>query len=197
VRPGFAKPDFNAPIDVEAQKQLVPPGATAKGMQLQALVDECKRRGAPIAGRRYTAFRDYPGAELIDLLVLAAERAWPTFPRREGMRRLGRVAYPTFRSSIVGRVLLGSILGPEDIPGAWPLLAKAYSISGSVGGATVIETGDKEALVRMEGIYSFVDCWHVGIFEGLVDAFDRIPEIFLKVTSPTSADFWIRWRTKD
>lgn len=196
MRPGFEKPDFTAPVDVAAQKKLVPPGATTKGMQLQALVDECKRRGAPIEGRRYTAFRDYSGEELLDLLVLAAERAWPSVPPREAMRRLGRVAFPAFRSSLIGRVIVGAF-GPNDLSNAWKLLAKGYSISGSVGGASVVEIQPGEAVVRLEGIYSFVDAWHVGIFEGMVDAFDRVPEILVKLTSPTSADFLIRWNTKE
>ena len=89
LREGFLSPNFAAPINLAAQKQLVPRGATVKGMQLQGIVEECKRRGAPLEGKRYVAFRDYSGEELIDLLVLAAQRAWPNLPPES--RRWGRL----------------------------------------------------------------------------------------------------------
>ncbi len=190
-RPGFVLPSFAAPIDVVAQKKLVPRGATTKGMQLQAIVDECARRGAPLEGRRYVAFRDYSGEELIDLLVLAAERGWPKLPRREGLRRLGRVAYPTLRESLIGRVIFATF--GTDIVNVWKLVSKGYAVSASTGSATAIEIGDHEVILRFEGIYSFVDAWHVGIMEGAVTVYGLEPTVLVKATSPTSADFWIRW----
>jgi uncharacterized protein (TIGR02265 family) len=191
TRADFVPPNFSAPIDLAAQKRLVPRGATVKGMQLQGIVDECARRGAPLEGRRYVGFRDYSGEELLDLLVLAAERAWPKVPRREGLRRLGRVAYPTLRESMVGRVIFAAFGG--DVKSVWSLVKKGYSLSASTGSAAAIEIGDHEVIVRFEGIYSFVDAWHVGIMEGAVQVYGLAPDVLVKTTGPMSADLWIRW----
>jgi uncharacterized protein (TIGR02265 family) len=192
VRTGFVHPDFSAPVNLAAQKTLVQSGATVKGMQLTALLEECQRRGAPIAGRRYTAFRDYPGEELLDLLVLAAGRAFPDVPCREGLRRLGHVAYPTLRESLVGRVVFGAV--GADVMHVWGLVSKGYSVSGSTGKATLLELNEAEALLRLEGMYSFVDCWHVGIIEGAVEMYGFEANVMVKLTSPTSADLWVRWK---
>jgi uncharacterized protein (TIGR02265 family) len=194
MRPGFVRPDISAPIDVAAQKRLVQPGATVKGMQLAALVAECKRRGAPIAGRRYIPFRDYPGEEIVDLLALAAERAWPDVPRREGLRRLGRVAYPTLRESLVGRVVFGAL--GRDIKAIWRLVSKGYALSNNSGTATVLELGEDEVVLRLEGMYSWIDAWHVGIIEGGVGIYDLVPDVMIDKTGPTSADFWVRWTAR-
>jgi uncharacterized protein (TIGR02265 family) len=193
----FVRPDFAKPVDVVAQKRLVPHGATTKGMQLQALVDECRRRGVPLEGRRYVAFRDYPGDEHLDLLVLTAERVWPDLPRREGLRRLGRLAYPAFRSSMIGRVMFGTILGAigaNDVEGVWKLLPKAYSISGSVGGVKIMEVHRDNVLLHFFGIYTFLDAWHIGILEGAVEMFDRVPDVTIRSNSETEADVRVRWR---
>lgn len=178
-------------MDLVAQKKLVPSGATVKGMQLQGIVDECARRGTPLEGRRYVAFRDYSGAELLDLLVAAAERTWPSVSRREGMRRLGRIAYPTLRDSLVGRVIFAA-LGP-DVENVWKLVPKGYSISASSGEVTILERGEREVVLRFEEMYSWVDAWHIGIMEGAVELFGVTPEVLVKNTGPMSADLWIRW----
>ncbi len=192
VSSGFVRPDFSVPIDLEAQKRLIQPGATVKGMQLQALVDECKKRGVAIGTRKYTSFREYPGEELLDLLVATAQGVWPNVSTREGLRRVGRLAYPTLYHSLIGRVVFGALA--RDIHRIWGVVSKGYALSGSTGSATLVEVRDNDAIVRLEGIYSFVDSWHVGIFEGAVELYDAEPEVLVKKTSPTSADFLVRWR---
>jgi uncharacterized protein (TIGR02265 family) len=194
VRPGFAPPDFERPVDLAAQKRLVQPGATVKGMQFTALVTECRRRGAVLEDRRYVAFRDYPGEEFLELLVLAAERAWPSVPVREGLRRLGHVAYPTLRDSLVGRVVFGAV--GRDIESVWRLVSKGYELSNNSGHATLLEQTDEDVVLRLEGMYSFVEAWHVGIIEGAVEMYGFDPELWVRQDSPTSADFWVRWSPK-
>jgi uncharacterized protein (TIGR02265 family) len=191
MRPGFVKPDLAAPIDVAAQKRLVQPGATVKGMQLAAIVAEAKRRGVTLEGRRYVAFRDYPGEELLELLALAAARVWPDAPPREALRRIGRVAYPTLKASLVGRVVFGAL--GRDIEAVWRLVSKGYELSNNTGRATLLELTRSEAFVRLEGMYSWVDAWHVGILEGAVEIYGLDPQVLVDVKSPTSADFWVRW----
>ncbi len=192
----FVRPNFSLPIDLAAQKRLIQPGATVKGMQLQALVDECKKHGVAIGTRKYTSFREYPGEELLDLLVATAEGLWPGQPIREGLRRVGRIAYPTLYRSLVGKVVFGALA--RDVHRIWGVVSKGYELSGSTGSATLLELHENHAIVRLEGIYSFVDSWHVGIFEGAVELYEAEPEVLVKMTTFTSADFLVRWtdRTK-
>ena len=187
----FVALDMSSPLDIDAHVALVPPGATVKGMQFQALLDECARRGKPIAGRRYLGFRDYPGTELVELLVLTAERVWPDVPLREGLRRVGRIAYPTLRESLLGSVVFKAI--GNDIPRLWSLIEKGYALSASSGRARVLEHRDLEVIVRLEDMYSFVDAWHVGILEGGVLTYGSEPDVKIRKLSATAADFRVRW----
>lgn len=163
-------------------------------MQLQALVDECKKQGVAISTRKYTSFREYPGEELLDLLVATAEGVWPGVPIREALRRVGRLAYPTLYNSLVGKVIFGALA--RDVKRIWGVVSKGYELSGSTGTATLLEVTDEEAIVRLDGMYSFIDSWHVGIFEGAIEVYDADSEIYVKMNTPMSADFQVRWRMR-
>jgi len=190
-RAAFLDPSMTGPLDVDAYLRLVQPGATVKGMQFQGLLDECARRGRAIPGRRYVAFRDYPGAELVELLAMCAERLYPDQAPREGLRRLGHIAYPTLKRSLLGKIVFGAL--GNDIRGLLKLVTKGYQLSGSTGRAEVLEYGDAEAIVRLEDIYTFIDAWHVGIIEGAAATYAKDPVVKMKRLTPTSADFWVRW----
>lgn len=190
-RADFVEPSLTGPLDVDAYLRLVQPGATVKGMQFQALLDECARHGRAIPGRRYVGFRDYPGAELVELLAMCAERIHPGEPPREGLRRLGHIAYPTLKKSLLGKIVFGALGG--DIPSLLGLVTKGYALSASTGKASVLEVAETEAVIRLEDIYSFIDAWHVGIIEGATTTYAKDPVVRMKRLSPTSADFWIRW----
>jgi uncharacterized protein (TIGR02265 family) len=49
------------------------------------------------------------------------------------------------------------------------------------------------AIVRLEGMYSFIDAWHVGIVEGAMRAIGRHAHVQVRMRSPVSADFLIAW----
>ena len=189
-RSEFHAPNFTAPVDASAQKRLVPPGGTLKGMQLQALVDECAR-GGHVVEKRFTAFREYSGEELVDLLVESASLCHPRVPRREGMRRLGHVAYPTLAQSMLGRVVFGLV--GNDPKNLVALVSKGYMLSNSSGSAETLEVTESDAILRLQGIYSFIDAWHVGIIEGAFAAIGRDCTVRIKLRSPTSADFLVAW----
>jgi uncharacterized protein (TIGR02265 family) len=186
----FVAPNFALPIDPAAQKRLVPAGATVKGMQLQGLLDEQSRSGHSPTGR-YVAFRDYPGEELIDRLVETAARCHPSLAPREGLRRVGHSAYGTLSRSTIGKVLF-AVAG--SVPRQFlTVAAQAYSVSGSTGAAEVLSAHDGEAVVRLTEIYSFVDSWHVGIFEGAFRAMGAPCVVRVRLRGPTSADLLLRW----
>ena len=186
----FAAPQFTLPVDLAAQKRLVPPGATVKGMQLQGLLDEQARCGHTPAGR-YVAFRDYPAEELLERLIETAARCHPSVPVREGLRRVGHSAYGTLARSTIGKVLFA-------VAGTAPrqfleMTTRAYSVSGSTGASEVLSMRDREAVVRLTEIYSFVDSWHVGIFEGAFRAIGAPCVVRVRPRSPMSAEFLLHW----
>lgn len=186
----FVAPDFRQGIDLAAQKRLVQPGATVKGMQLQGLLDEQARCGYPPT-RRYVAFRDYPGEALLERLVETAARCHPAVPVREGLRRVGHSAYGALARSTIGKVLFA-------VAGTAPkqfldVTARAYAVSGSTGASEVLLSREHEAVVRLTEIYSFVDAWHVGIFEGALAAIGAPCTVRIHLRSPTAADLLLRW----
>ncbi len=160
-------------------------------MQFQALVDECTKHGVALGTKKYTAFREYPGEELLDLLVATAQGVWPNLPIKEALRRVGKIAFPTLFNSLIGKVVFGAL--SRDVTSIWKVLPKGYSVSSNVGSAQLLELHPTEVLVRMEGIYAFVDSWHVGMFEGAIELYGSTPDIFIKVMSANSADFHITW----
>ncbi len=192
---GFNEPNTLAPLELEARIAALPANATVKGMFLSSISDLVEERAGQRPGRkRYVAFANYPLREMIELLPKAAELAYPGRPVREGMRRLGRMAYPTFASSTVGRVVM-SIAG-EDPRAALHAAPKAYRLVGNTGAARVLDTGDGEAILELRGVWGWPESYNVGVHEGALDALGVDGEVKVRVMSLCDADLLIRWRQR-
>ena len=77
-----------------------------KGMYVETLLSMLKRRGAALpTDKRYFSFKDYPLRELMRLMVDALEVLYPDISPREAMIALGRLAFPTFTSTTIGKVI--------------------------------------------------------------------------------------------
>jgi uncharacterized protein (TIGR02265 family) len=75
----------------------------------------------------------------------------------------------------------------------WPLVSKGYQLSASRGQAELLELEERQAVVRLNDIFSFLDAWHVGILEGAMLAYGREAEVLFSPLSDISGDFLIRW----
>lgn len=194
MRDGFRVPDFDAAPDVETHVQLVPAGATVKGMLLQSTLDHLQSIGtaAPDRFGPYFGFKDYAGEEFVRLLGAAGDRAEPGKGLGHGLRALGKLAYPAIRDTLIGRTIFS--IFSSNIERLIPLASRAYGMSASVGGAEVLELGDGEAVIRLTDIYTFLEHYHFGIFEGVLAACELEGEVmFAPDDNPTTGRFWIRW----
>ncbi len=175
----FRPVDWTKPLDPEAYYELMPAGATAKGMFFELVLDELDRHGLrgslPFEPPAYRGFKDYPYRDLLTLEVAAAQLLHPKVSLREGLRRLGRLSFPMFCESMIGRVVFG-VLGAE--PGrVLRLAAKGYGIAANTGRAVPLDVGEHSGVLRLQTIYNFPSAYHVGLVEGALEMYDRNAQI--------------------
>jgi len=189
---GFVSPDWTSPLDLVLELRRIPESARQKGMFLQAMVAEAKRRGAalPSARDRYVLFQDYPLREHAQLLAEFSAQFHPELPLRQGLRRLGRAAYAALTESTVGKVIWASATDPA---GAVEAIVKAYEISIHGCSAKVVERTRTSARVRLERIHYFLDCHHVGCFEGGLRAAGVEGDVKIRLESYSSGELLCSW----
>jgi uncharacterized protein (TIGR02265 family) len=188
----FSPPDFRSPLDRDAVLAQIPESATISGMFLMPLVEEAKRRGAelPSARARYVPFSFYPLREHARLLLETCDRFYPDRCLREALRKLGRGAPKALVASTLGKVVLGSVEGPHDVIAA---MAKAYPLNARPSSVTVLESARGRSVVRLEDIYYFVDCHHVGAFEGALNFAGVKGSVLYAKRGRAAADLLIQW----
>ncbi len=139
-------------------------------MFFSAIADEASERAKERVGRpRYTAFRGYPIREWLEFLPAAAIAAFPRHPAREGMRRFGHGAFRVFRSSMAGRVLFS--MAGHNIQMAMAISVRAFDVIGSHGSVELLVNDPGRAVFGLRNMWDFVDAWHVGVYEGAMEAF--------------------------
>jgi uncharacterized protein (TIGR02265 family) len=197
--PEFVAPDYSLPIDVDACIARCPPDATAKGMFLTTCVD-LGRRAAPsrvdevfagVGARRWMPFLEYPLRDNMRLMFNASRLRWPGEPVRERLRRVGWLSYPTFADSMAGRVILG--VTSKDLESKFSILTKSFSLSVSHAKVTPRRVGDRHWQIDYKRVYCFLDSYHVGIIEGFVRVHGHEPTMRVRLTSPESGTFDLRW----
>jgi uncharacterized protein (TIGR02265 family) len=191
---GFIAPPWDAPIDVEAYVACAPRRATVKGMFFRSVLEATRAHAAALEAERYTAFKDYPLTDYIRLLDRCAGAAFRTVPRREGLRRLGWEAFPTFASSVVGKVILS--LSTDDFQLALRSVSKVYGVIGNVGGATAEVLSDGRALVALRSIQTFADSYHVGVFEGAMKSFGVEGKVQVRSHKLEDHDLLLEWQPR-
>ncbi|MFT3764941.1 MAG: DUF2378 family protein [Minicystis sp.] len=169
--PVLRDPDFLAPVDLDAHLALLPTGAACKGLFPADLVRLGSRgRTSPelhqmagIADRRYIAFRDYPMADTMRLMVATARCAYPGLPLGQALRRLGQAAFETVMSSHIGKTLFG-VLGHdlERLLLQWP---KSYELFFGFGRVTVEKSGPGLITMRAQRFPVFLETYQVGMLE--------------------------------
>jgi len=150
--------------------QATPSRATVKGMYVESFLGSVVREGlARPTDRRFVSFKDYSLREFMDLLLRSTAELYPTRPPREGLRMLGRMAYPTLADSTVGKILFA--IAGRDWKAALPLSRRAYEISLNPGKAELIDLTEKSAVMCLRDVWNFPDSYQVGIYEGAMECY--------------------------
>jgi len=163
---GFKRVDFEAPIDLEGRLRAVPPHAYVKGLLVRRILNQLGRPAQEIEAVR--PFDDFPVERHMELILEAAAHHHPApVSPREALRRVGHGVFPSFIQSRVGRLIFhGPLSSPELILRSASLSYRMSLSEGSVEAR--ITRGSAEIYLR--GIWTFPDAYHVGVFQGAIEA---------------------------
>jgi uncharacterized protein (TIGR02265 family) len=190
---GFSFPDWQAPLDVDAYLRRVPAAATAKGMFFHSIYKELERAGKPLEAKRsYHSFSDYP---LTDCMVLVAEAAGILYPEktlRNAIRHLARLTHETFAASTLGRVMTAGLRG--NIPGLLKIAAKTIPYSMKPGRVELTQLESDRAILYGEELYIFIDCFFLGVNEGILKVHGKTGVMAQKQESFHSGYLYMSWK---
>lgn len=188
----FVEPPWGAPVDVEATLRAIPPSATVAGMFLAPLAEEARKRGRtlPSARERYIPFRFYPVSEHVRLLLEGAEYLFGGKPLRVALRKLGRAAPQAMLASTLGRVTLGTAEGVRDVLTA---MVRTYPLNLKPCRVEILSSDSNSVVLRLADVCFFLDCHHVGIFEGAMHFAGVHGQVRVRTRSPFEADFLCTW----
>lgn len=178
---------LSGPIDAEAYIRACPARATTLGTFFhhvrEAVVERTggtqDRLFAGVSRDRWISFRKYELREFMRLLVNAAGILHADQPLGEGLRRLGWLAYPSFASTMAGRVVLFALgEGLEEMAEALP---KAYALGVPEAHVESKKLGPRHYLIRLSDVHCFVDTYHLGVIEGAFTARHVVPRIVVRL----------------
>lgn len=172
-RSTFAAPDWDEPLHGERLLAAVPDDARSMGWLLAAVVTQTSARGLELErAERFIPVKDYPTRQLVELLLRASRELAPEQPARLNLWELGRACYDSIASSLLGQILLEALQRDRDEPDVLQanlrLLGRVYAWA-SLGRSTlqVVELGKSWAQLRLDDVWSFPDCFHVGLLSRL------------------------------
>jgi uncharacterized protein (TIGR02265 family) len=190
-RVSFHAPDFSAPLDAEKRIAMAPDDGWVRGMFFHDPIALAREKAGRAPGlERYVGFKAYPLRDYLRVLVGCAELAHPQVPLREGLRRLGHLAYPAFVASTVGRVLF-SVAG--DWITALRLASQAYRVAVDPGRVSIRDEAPGVAIVELRRMWSFAEAYQVGVFEGAMQAFGKTGDVRIRVISTSEVDLRLAW----
>jgi uncharacterized protein (TIGR02265 family) len=195
----FRRPDFGRDLDPEPYLARLPADAYCKGMFFHDVLKLVERAGTPearqiladVPRRRYLPFKDYPLREHMELTARIAPVLHPNVPTREGMRRLGWIAYPAFAESMVGRVVFG-IFG-DDLDLIFEHGPKSFGVSLTRGRAVATRLGTRHWRYEFTDFFGYLDSYYVGVMEGPIRHHGRTPDVGLDLRSLSDGIMDIRW----
>jgi uncharacterized protein (TIGR02265 family) len=191
MRPdGFVLPDWNAPLDVEAAMALAPAQVQVRGFVISGMLARLKAQGVTLDTPGFVPFRSYPYRQQMELLVKGAQALAPGNVR-QGLRLVGRMAFPSVLETLPGRVVFG-VLG-KDVQAIFKVAAKGYEMVGAHARVTVPVVTASHAHLVLQDVHAFPEAYHVGVCEGAVLACGKTPQIWLKTNSPTHVELWCQY----
>lgn len=188
----FVRPVWSAPVDADAIVASTPETGTISGIFPAAIIAGVQKRHITLASarERYVAFSYYPQREHAQLLREAAQVLYPAETLRQGLRILGHHGPRVLMDSPLGKAVLG---GAQSVHQTISAVARSYPVNVKTCHVDVIETAARHAIVRLSKIHYFLDCHHVGVFEGALQLAGVMGEVLINVTAPGEADFLVRW----
>src|SRR5579883_715475 len=165
---------------------------TVKGMYVGGLVQALQSEGVKyIPKDRIQSFKDYPLNEYMELLLDAAVTLYPKDTVQDALHRLGELAIPTFASSIIGRVIMGTVGRSWEL--ALKCVSRGYEVGLKPGKAIVAELKADTALVQLREVWNFGESYQVGVISGLLHWCNLSGKITAHVISPCDVDLRIQW----
>lgn len=188
---GFQHPQFTGPVDVDAVLARIPEGRTVKGVFASYMLALLEKRGLVLASSfpRALPFKDYPLDTYARLLVEASQAFFPNAAPREALRRVGRGAYDVLESATFGRVLFSLSDGTAGLLRA---AARAYEMTG-YGRAVIVASHPNALHVQLEDVWTFLDCHHVGVFDGVMHRAGAKGEVLVRNVTDSSIELWCAW----
>ena len=188
----FVEPPHAEPFDVERELSSIPETARVRGLLIAPMIAEAKRRGVtrPAPRERYVAFNLYPLREHGRVLIEHCQDLYPNLTLRAALRKIGRAAPDAFLGSTIGKVTLAPAQGLHDIVSAF---CKGYELSFEPGEASVLEHSPKHIVVALREVYHFLDCHHVGAFEGALKRAGVRGKVSIAVHGHGAADLLLEW----
>ncbi|HKU42578.1 MAG TPA: DUF2378 family protein [Polyangiales bacterium] len=161
-------------------------------MLIAPMIAEAKRHGIDRAAarERYLAFNWYPLREHARLLIDHCRDFYPELSLRAALRKIGRAAPDAFLGSTVGKVTLAPAEGIHDIVAAF---CKAYALTLDPGAAQVLEQEPRQIIVGLREVHHFLDCHHVGAFEGALKRAGVRGKVSIAQHGQANADLLLEW----
>jgi uncharacterized protein (TIGR02265 family) len=188
----FIDPPWDAPLDAAAVIRAIPEDAKVRGYMTMPMIAEAKELGLSWRAprERYLPFNLYPLREHAQIVAWHSECRFPELPLREALRKLGRGAPSALLGSTVGKVTMGSAEGVRDILTAF---VKAYELSLQPCSAEIVSDGRQHVVVSLASVPYFLDCHHVGAFEGALKCAGVRGAVTLCMMRADSAQFLLQW----
>jgi len=188
----FKEPPWQEGLDVARALSLISDDSTIAGMFFLAVLEGAQRRGVTLPSKRerYLPFGFYPVAEFAPLLITAAGLFHPNLSLRQGLRAIGSVGPSILAKSVLGKVTLGSAIGVHAVIEA---VAKTYAVNIRQSSCAVTHKAERACVLSLENVQHFLDCHHVGVFEGTMLHAGVKGRVRIAKRSEFSADLLLEW----
>jgi uncharacterized protein (TIGR02265 family) len=196
-------PDFTAPLDVDRVVAQVPQTALIKGFFIDSFEKLILKERPELKGKlyeglarnSYSPLKTYWRGEIMRAEAQFSTLAYPDVATREALRRSGRLIYPSFLGSLIGRVVLVALFA-GDVDAVLKAGPKMFSAMTNFGKVDAVRMGERHWQYRYNDYYSWLDSGDVGVIEGLLMHYGMEPNITVASDGPFDVCMDIQWSPK-